>query len=90
MSKKDFTGGINSLLGATSKEKNIEITWEKQASQEPEFRATYIINRSLHEKLKAIAYWDRITLTEVANTALREFIARYERKNGQIKEIPNR
>lgn len=84
MSKKDFTGGINSLLGGASTEKSIEITGE------PEFRATYIITKSVHDKIRAIAYWDRLTITEVANTALREFIDRYEKKNGQIPDIPKR
>ncbi len=46
-----------------------------------------IINEELLEKLKAIAYWDRVLIKEVVNTALQETIAKYEKKNGAVKLI---
>jgi hypothetical protein len=39
---------------------------------------------------KAIAYWDRILIKEVVNTALLEALNKYEKKDGDIKPIPKK
>jgi hypothetical protein len=99
MSKKDFSGGLNSLLGATNKESKVgrpktvfkEITKSSQEGTKiDETRATFIIKEELLDKLKAIAYWDRILIKDVVNTALQEAIDKHEKKNGSIKPIPNK
>ena len=41
-------------------------------------------------KLKAIAYWDRVLIKDVVNTALQEAVVEYEKKNGDIKPIPKK
>ena len=118
MSKKNFKGGLNSLLGDQPKKKELnkenaleyvkelskltkkvgrpvtqtkEITKSSQeGTKENETRATFIINEELLDKLKAIAYWDRILIKEVINKALEEAVAKHEKKNGDIKPIPNK
>jgi tyrosyl-tRNA synthetase len=99
MSKKNFTGGLNSLLGdQTAKPKRgrpvtktKEITKSSQeGTKEKETRATFIVNEELLDKLKAIAYWDRVLIKDVVNTALQETVAKYEKKNGTIKPIPKK
>ena len=99
MSKKDFTGVLNSLLGDQPEKpkrgrpvtQTKEITKSSQeGTKEKETRATFIINEDLLEKLKAIAYWDRVLIKDVVNTALQETIAKYEKKNGDIKPIPKK
>ena len=99
MSKKDFTGGLNSLLGDQPEKpkrgrpvtQTKEITKSSQeGTKENETRATFIINEELLEKLKAIAYWDRVLIKDVVNTALQETVAKYEKKNGDIKPIPKK
>lgn len=99
MSKKNFTGGLNSLLGdQTEKPKRgrpvtstREITKSSQeGTKENETRATFIINEELLDKLKAIAYWDRVLIKDVINTALQETVAKYEKKSGTIKPIPKK
>lgn len=98
MSKKNFTGGLNSLLGDNDKPKRgrpktstKEITKSSQeGTKEKETRATFIVNEELLEKLKAIAYWDRKLIKEVVNTALQDRVDKYEEKNGVIKPIPNK
>ena len=68
-----------------------EITKSSQeGTKENETRATFIINEELLEKLKAIAYWDRVLIKDVVNTALLESIAKYEEKRGVIKPIPKK
>ncbi len=99
MSKKNFTGGLNSLLGDQPDKpkrgrpvtQTKEITKSSQeGTKENETRATFIINEELLDKLKAIAYWDRVLIKEVINTALQETISKYEKKNGTIKPIPKK
>jgi hypothetical protein len=89
MSKKDFKGGLSSLLGdqpakpkrgrpqTSTREVNVS---SQQGTKENETRATFIINEELLDKLKAIAYWDRILIKEVVNSALLEYV---NKKNPQ-------
>ena len=99
MSKKNFTGGLNSLLGDQPEKpkrgrpvtQTKEITKSSQeGTKENETRATFIINEDLLDKLKAIAYWDRVLIKDVVNTALQETVAKDEKKNGDIKPIPKK
>ena len=99
MSKKNFTGGLNSLLGDQPEKpkrgrpvtQTKEITKSSQeGTKENETRATFIVNEELLEKLKAIAYWDRVLIKDVINTALLEAVVKYEKKNGEIKPIPKK
>jgi hypothetical protein len=102
MSKKNFTGGLSSLLGENNKEDKApkvgrpktqfkEITKSSQeGTKENETRATFIVNEELLDKLKAIAYWDRVLIKEVINTALQDAVAKHEKKSGEIKPIPKK
>jgi hypothetical protein len=103
MSKKNFTGGLNSLLGeGKARDKTTkkvgrpktqfkEITKSSQeGTKENETRATFIVNEELLEKLKAIAYWDRVLIKDVINKALLEVVDSYEKKSGKIKPIPKK
>jgi hypothetical protein len=99
MSKKNFTGGLSSLLGDQPEKpkrgrpvtQTKEITKSSQeGTKENETRATFIVNEEVLDKLKVIAYWDRLLIKEVINTALQEAVAKYERKNGAVKPIPKK
>ena len=106
MSKKNFTGGLSTVLGESSKSKSRSsekvvrgrpktnfktITNKAQVgTKEGEIRATFIVREDLLEKLKAIAYWDRTLIKEVVDKALEEAVVKYEKKNGAIKPIPNK
>ena len=102
MSKKSFTGGLSSLLGENTKENKAtkvgrpktqfkEITKSSQeGTKENETRATFIVNEDLLDKLKAIAYWDRVLIKDVINTALLDAVAKHEKKSGEIKPIPKK
>jgi hypothetical protein len=99
MSKKNFTGGLNSLLGDQPEKpkKGRPVTQFKEitksseeGTKEDETRATFIINKELLEKVKAIAYWNRLLIKDVINTALQEAVAKYEKKSGEIKPIPKK
>jgi hypothetical protein len=102
MSKKNFTGGLSSLLGENNKEDKTtkvgrpktqfkKITKSSQeGTKENETRATFIVNEELLDKLKALAYWDRKLIKEVVNTALQDAIDKHEKKSGEIKPIPKK
>jgi hypothetical protein len=99
MSKKNFIGGLNSLLGEqpeTPKRgrpvtQTKEITKSSQeGTKDNETRATFIVNEEILEKLKAIAYWDRLLIKDVIATALQDAIIKHEKKNGDIKPIPKK
>lgn len=102
MAKKNFSGGLNSLLGeskqveqaaeqAEPKAAKKEITKTSQiGTKEKETRATFIVNEDLLEKMKSLAYWDRVLIKDIVNTAFEEHIARHEKKNGEIRELPKK
>jgi hypothetical protein len=102
MAKKSFSGGLNSLLGdpmqaeraaepKAPKAVKKEITKTSQiGTKEKETRATFIVNEDLLDKMKAMAYWDRVLIKDIVNSAFEEHIARHEKKNGEIKEMPKK
>ena len=102
MVKKSFSGGLNSLLGDTKpveqapevaepKATKKEITKTSQiGTKEKETRATFIVSEDLLEKLKAVAYWDRVLIKDIVNNAFEDYISRYEKKKGEIKEMPKK
>ncbi|MFV0180295.1 hypothetical protein OBK28_12080 [Empedobacter falsenii] len=99
---KDFKGGLDSILGEGSLDKpnagrgrpktSIKVITKstQEGTKEGESRATFIVNDGVLEKLKAIAYWDRVLIKEVVNSALVSAIEKYEKKNGEIKPIPKK
>ena len=46
----------------------------QEGTKENETRATFIVNEDLLDKLKAIAYWDRVLVKDVLNIALQEYV----------------
>jgi hypothetical protein len=99
MSKKNFTGGLSSLLGDQPEKpkRGRPVTQTKvitkssqEGTKENETRATFIVKEELLDKLKAIAYWDRVLIKEVINGALQDAVAKYEKKSGKLKAIPKK
>jgi len=77
MSKKDFSGGLDVLLGGDSPKETPkrEITKTSQIGTKPnETRATFIINEDTLENLKALAWFERKTIKQVLNEALQGYI----------------
>ena len=103
MSKKDFKGGLNTILGENTAQITPEGAKEfldtmiaevdrankvgrpktqfkevnkssQDGTKENETRATFIVNEELLDKLKATAYWDRVLVKDVLNTALQEYV----------------
>ncbi|MDZ7877181.1 MAG: hypothetical protein U5L45_05900 [Saprospiraceae bacterium] len=65
-----------------------EVSSIKKGLKHDETRATFIVREDLLEKLKAVAYWERLNIKEVINEALDRYVGAYERQNGDLKEVP--
>ena len=80
MTKKDFKTGLNTLLGETApaeaqptekRQSRKEITKTTQeGTYEGDTRATFILSEAKLEKLKALAYWERITQKDLIDQAI--------------------
>ena len=91
MGKKTFRGGIDSVLGEVSQEETpLKEKRKPDAPQPGEKRATFHIAEDLLEKVKAIAYWERLTIKEVVNEAFDNYVANYEQNKGAIQPIPKK
>ncbi|NLC66929.1 MAG: hypothetical protein GX752_08390 [Clostridium sp.] len=98
MSKKDFLGGLSSLIRDEDKPKvgrpktsTRKINKSSQeGTKENETRATFVMKEDTVDKIKAIAYWERKMIKEVVEESFYEFIEKYEQENGKIKPIPNK
>ena len=105
--KKNFTGGLSSLLGENPSQPELKsavnsthsesakpdkpaIKTTRQGTKVGEARATFIVNEATQEKIKAIAYWERLQIKDVIDEALSSYVLSYERKNGAVKSIPKR
>ena len=93
--KKSFTGGLNSILGENPKQVKTKkvgrpvtqlkkvLKSSEQGTKENETRATFIVGIELLDKIKAIAYWDRVQLKDVINNALEDYA-----KKSKVKPRP--
>lgn len=87
MSKKNFKGGLDSLLGGEAtrnapEQKALEEAPTETEGKGKDIRATFIVDEDLHEKVKAIAYFERENIKDTLDKALREYTGAYESKNG--------
>jgi hypothetical protein len=94
MSKKDFSGGLNTLLGESGYKKpekeSKKTPSRKEGLGQDEIRATYILPESYVEKLKLIAYWDRLSIKESATEMIKQYVDSWEEKNGSVKPKPDK
>ena len=80
MTKKSFIGGLNTTLGDTGtakaqptekRQSRKEITKTiQEGTYEGDTRATFILSEAKLEKLKALAYWERITQKDLIDQAI--------------------
>lgn len=102
MSKKNFKGGLDSLLGdapdKAPKRSNTKspapttapVSSVKEGIPPTKTRATFIVDEALLSKVKALAYWERLQMKEVIDLLLQGGIDAYEKANGKLKPVPNK
>lgn len=88
MAKKSFTEGINVLLGQKPEQKKDNVVDEEKSikQQHSTIRATFIVNKEMHNSIKAIAYWERLRIQDVVNNAFSKHIDEYEKIKGKLKK----
>ena len=59
----------------------------EEGTKAGEKRATFIVREDLLEKVKAIAYWDRVKIKDVMDAAMDKHIQAYEKKHGTVKPV---
>ncbi len=64
---KSLKGGLDGILGGTPEKRN------KSIEQEVSHRATFVIDKNQHEKLKALAWWKRKQIKDVLHDALSQY-----------------
>lgn len=67
------------------KEETLEVPAAKRGLQEELIRATFILQQSYLEKIKAYAYWERLQIKEVFDLMCQDFF-----KNKKVRSIPKR
>ena len=55
---------------------------------EDENRASIIVKKTTWERFKALGYWQRRKQKTLLDEILTEYMERWEKKNGAIKQIP--
>lgn len=55
-----------------------------------EERYIIIAKVELIQKMKDLAYWDRMNIKEVYEEAINDRIAKYEKKHGPLKPVPKK
>ena len=91
MSKKNFKGGFDALLGsdiASIETEKTDKNTSKKLTANSETRATFLVDTKQLEQIKAISYWDRKMLKTVLYEALDKYINEYQKIKGDIK-LPN-
>lgn len=88
MVKKNFQSGIDALFGESSSLKNENKDQSSNVNtKEKKVRTTIIAKMQHLDELKAIAYWERKTLTDVITEAMDAYITQYIIEKGEIKVV---
>lgn len=74
--KDNIEKGINIVSDASSIRPSVE-----EGLNEEETRATFIVKKELLEKVKDIAYWERVRIKDVVNLALEKVVKKYDKNN---------
>lgn len=85
ISKKEIVEPEVKLSPATISEPKTEKNSTQKGLPSGWIRATFIVDQDLNEKIKALAYWDRLTVKEVVHEALSLYL-----KNKNVKAMPKK
>lgn len=88
MAKKSFKNGINDIFGTLtidSDTKNTTMHTDHTESKIKTIRTTIFAKKTHMDAIKAIAFWERRTITDVLNESISMYIEKYKYENGEIK-----
>lgn len=92
MAKKNFKQGIDVLLGDSTQDVDSNQSTKAIAGSglEKEIKGkdtltTLLVDPELMQKIKWIAYWERVKIKNVVNASFKAYITQYESTYGEIK-----
>lgn len=78
--KDGMKGGLNGLISSTTSVKSEEKkTSEKTFEKESAVHCNFIINKSIHKRMKYLAIDLNKSLKDIVNEAMEEYLAKYEK-----------
>ena len=73
-------GGLNSLLSSTTpsytEDKPTKVATEKETA----VHCNFLINKSIHTRMKYLAIDKNMSLKDIVNEAMKEYLDKYEKK----------
>jgi len=83
MSKKNFSGSIDSLFQKNEQEPIKEPNDKSKLEETESTRTTIIVNIATYDKIKAIAYWERKSIKVIIEKAFQQILRQYSNENLQ-------
>lgn len=92
MAKKNFTGGLSTLLGdtPTDKKPSATVTATPAAPKEAAstIRATFEVEEDLVTAIKGVAHYERLRIKDIVSDAFAQYLTDYEKsKGGDYKKV---
>lgn len=81
--KEGLKGGLNGLLSPTStvnKEEKVTDATSGKPAKEKAVHCNFVIDKSIHTRMKYLAIDKNMSLREIVNVAMREYLERNEKK----------
>ena len=79
--KNSMKGGLNGLLSSTAKEEKTDMQNTGYSTQkEKAVHCNFIINKSIHTRMKYLAIEKDMSLKDIVNKAMEEYLDKYETK----------
>lgn len=82
--KEGLKGGLNGLLTPTSttkkEEKKATDDASEKSAKEKAVHCNFVIDKSIHTRMKYLAIDKNMSLREIVNVAMREYLERNEKK----------
>jgi hypothetical protein len=88
MSKKNFNNTVNDAFQPKGVDLLIgggTLPTPAEAQEETAVRATFIVEKELLQKIKDIAYWERLTQKDLMREAMEDLVNKYEDRTKQRK-----
>ena len=78
--KDSMKGGLNSLLSSTTPSSTEDKPAKIATEKETVVHCNFLINKSVHTRMKYLAIDKNMSLRDIVNEAMKEYLDKYEKK----------
>lgn len=78
--KDSMKGGLNSLLSSTTPSYTEDKPAKVATKKETAVHCNFLINKSIHTRMKYLAIDKNMSLRDIVNEAMKEYLDKYEKK----------